>query len=45
MAKMQNIGPWGEFGETVRYSLQSNARTARLACLMMIAILTWHYMF
>jgi hypothetical protein len=33
-----------EFSRTIQYALASNARTARLAVLMLIAILTWHMM-
>jgi hypothetical protein len=31
-----------QMGRTVRYALRSNARTARLAALMMIVIVTWY---
>ncbi|GAA2530690.1 hypothetical protein Ahu01nite_094260 [Winogradskya humida] len=31
-----------ETGKTIRYSLSSNARTARLTVLMLIAVISWH---
>jgi hypothetical protein len=31
-----------ETGKTIRYAVGSNARTVRLAVLMLIAVLGWH---
>lgn len=34
-----------EFGETARYALDDDARTGRLAMLMMVAAVIWQLMF
>lgn len=34
---------WEEVGQTIRYAVGSNDRTARLAILMLIAVISWHY--
>lgn len=34
-----------EAGRTVRFALVSNARTARLALLMIIAVICWHLVY
>jgi hypothetical protein len=34
-----------EIGRTVRYAVGSNARTIRLAVLMIIAIICWYLLF
>jgi len=31
-----------ETGKTIRYAMGSNARTARLTVLMLIAVISWH---
>jgi hypothetical protein len=31
-----------ETGKTIRYAMGSNARTARLTVLMLIAFISWH---
>lgn len=43
MTKKSTPGMWGELGATIRYALTRTDRTARLACLMLIAIISWHY--
>lgn len=37
-----NLDAISEAGKTLRYAMGSNARTARLTVLMLIAVISWH---